>query len=114
MLHAPNSTLPSFNYSLNDVHTFEDSATHFDGITKPDEIDSIKTFLWNSRVKRQRHVVDVRNYENKIISLDDLTTEGGPLALESRKKPGEAGSSAPLLNYIFDTYSNTHQHRNER
>ncbi|RVE44450.1 hypothetical protein evm_010927 [Chilo suppressalis] len=34
------------------------------------------------------------------------------LASERRRKPGETGSSAPLLNYIFDTYTNTHQHRN--
>lgn len=37
-----------------------------------------------------------------------------PAALERRRKPGETGSSAPLLNYIFDTYTNTHQHRNDR
>ncbi|XP_063822103.1 uncharacterized protein LOC135072084 [Ostrinia nubilalis] len=35
-----------------------------------------------------------------------------PPVMERRRKPGETGSSAPLLNYIFDTYSNTHQHRN--
>ncbi|XP_037295470.1 uncharacterized protein LOC115443069 [Manduca sexta] len=37
-----------------------------------------------------------------------------PVVMERRKKPGETGSSAPLLNYIFDTYTNTHQHRNEK
>lgn len=37
-----------------------------------------------------------------------------PSVMERRRKPGETGSSAPLLNYIFDTYSNTHQHRNEK
>ncbi|KAL4708868.1 hypothetical protein ACJJTC_014390 [Scirpophaga incertulas] len=31
---------------------------------------------------------------------------------DKRRKQGETGSSAPLLNYIFDTYTNTHQHRN--
>lgn len=34
--------------------------------------------------------------------------------MERRRKIGEVGSNAPLLNYIFDTYSNTHQHRNEK
>lgn len=37
-----------------------------------------------------------------------------PVIMERRRKPGETGSSAPLLNYIFDTYSNTHTHRNEK
>ncbi|XP_013180356.1 PREDICTED: uncharacterized protein LOC106126989 [Papilio xuthus] len=37
-----------------------------------------------------------------------------PPVIERRRKIGEVGSNAPLLNYIFDTYSNTHQHRNEK
>lgn len=37
-----------------------------------------------------------------------------PPANERRRKPGETGSSAPLLNYIFDTYSNPHHHKNDR
>lgn len=37
------------------------------------------------------------------------------VTMERRRKPGETGSSAPLLNYIFDTYTNTHQHhKNEK
>ncbi|GBP44748.1 hypothetical protein EVAR_81516_1 [Eumeta japonica] len=37
-----------------------------------------------------------------------------PQPAPDRRRRPEAGSSSPLLNYIFDTYSNTHQHRNER
>ncbi|CAH2073346.1 unnamed protein product, partial [Iphiclides podalirius] len=37
-----------------------------------------------------------------------------PQLTERRRKAGEVGSNSPLLNYIFDTYSNTHHHRNER
>ncbi|KAJ0180727.1 hypothetical protein K1T71_004131 [Dendrolimus kikuchii] len=52
------------------------------------------------------------NIEGTTISVP---TSQPPIVMERKRKPGETGSSAPLLNYIFDAYSNTHtHHKNEK
>lgn len=70
---------------------------------------------------RRRRVVnvirtgDVTASDLKEIGTTTVSIPSVPsLTIERRRKPGETGSSAPLLNYIFDTYSNIHQHRNEK
>ncbi|CAH0721953.1 unnamed protein product, partial [Brenthis ino] len=121
MLHAShNHSMPvSFNYSFNDLHSLESSnLKYFPSIIKKetccDDVRSNSNAM-NQRTKRQRRVVNVvKDVVNETVYVEVTTEVSGPMALESRKKPGEAGSSAPLLNYIFDTYSNTHNHRNER
>lgn len=68
------------------------------------------------RKSRKRRVVNVIRVGGNETSIVEVTTRVPvkPVVLERRRKPGETGSSSPLLNYIFDTYSNTHQHRNDR
>ena len=73
---------------------------------------------------RKRRVVNVVRTFIEVTTSDtrryieatamSLLSSHSPSIMERRRKPGETGSSAPLLNYIFDTYSNTHQHRNEK
>ncbi|XP_053625759.1 uncharacterized protein LOC128683821 [Plodia interpunctella] len=78
-----------------------------------DEVDKLKK-------NRQRRVVNVVRTEGVTVSYKDVVTTvvsmptPPPHTMERRRKPGETGSSAPLLNYIFDTYSNTHYHKNEK
>ncbi|XP_052737839.1 uncharacterized protein LOC112044139 [Bicyclus anynana] len=136
MLFATNShneTNPKFNYSLNVLHSFEPN--HFSSTEKIDKskamccnntdvltLHNMGDVLDKDRVNRKRRVVNVlrditlednvtlNSYVDHTVTLPNLQ----PMAMERRRKPGESGSSAPLLNYIFDTYSNTHQHRNER
>ncbi|XP_047988474.1 uncharacterized protein LOC125228069 [Leguminivora glycinivorella] len=64
--------------------------------------------------------IDKRNKKRavNVINADFETTTvvmpSPPLMTERRqRKYGETGSNAPLLNYIFDTYSNTHHHKND-
>lgn len=63
-----------------------------------------------------RTVVDIKNGTgaSDVTAVTVNYSSVSPMVLERRKKPGESGSSAPLLNYIFDTYSHSHQHRNDR
>lgn len=79
----------------------------------------------NGRRNRKRRVVNVvRTFIEVTTShtrryleatVPSLLSSQLPVTMERRRKPGETGSSAPLLNYIFDTYTNTHQHhRNEK
>lgn len=80
----------------------------------------------DTKKNRKRRVVNViRTNQEATTSENPIYMEGTtvsellsspPLVMERRRKPGETGSSAPLLNYIFDTIhsSNTHQHRNEK
>ncbi|XP_041977642.1 vascular endothelial growth factor receptor 3-like [Aricia agestis] len=63
---------------------------------------------------RKRRVVNINRINENVTFNMESTTAYSPISLERRRRPGETGSSAPLLNYIFDTYSNSHQHRNER
>ncbi|XP_049867078.1 vascular endothelial growth factor receptor 3-like [Pectinophora gossypiella] len=56
--------------------------------------------------------VTASNVIKKLESSTIVSVPSPPVAMERKRKPGETGSSAPLLNYIFDAYSNTHQHRN--
>lgn len=125
MLHI-SSELPNrtelganFNYStLNPIHSFN----FYDDlkVSNPDNAnlccEEDRTAINTSDVRigdvderskkvRQRRVVRVR-------SDDVRETSVAPQMMERRRRPGETGSSAPLLNYIFDTYTNTHQHRN--
>ncbi|KAJ2952870.1 hypothetical protein O0L34_g7235 [Tuta absoluta] len=74
--------------------------------------------------RKRRFVNIIRKDEN--VTMSDITkkvetstmtwsssqTPAVPVVMERKRKPGETGSSAPLLNYIFDSYSSTHQHRN--
>lgn len=68
------------------------------------------------RRNRKRRVVNIIRADGngtsdaKVEVMTDDPARSPPVAMERRKKPGEPGSSAPLLNYIFDTYSNQHQH----
>ncbi|XP_075992862.1 uncharacterized protein LOC142987809 [Anticarsia gemmatalis] len=78
------------------------------------------------RKNRKRRVVNVVRTDVEASTSDTRRYVEGttlswlssqsPMMMERRRKPGETGSSAPLLNYIFDTFhsSNTHQHRNEK
>ncbi|XP_034840355.1 uncharacterized protein [Maniola hyperantus] len=136
-----NETNPNFNYSLNVLHSFEPK--HFSTTEKIDKskvmccengtdvmyksLDNgaiVANMLDKDIINRKRRVVNVL-WDVNVLRDENVTTNGHmepavtypslqPMALERKRKPGEAGSSAPLLNYIFDTYSNTHQHRNER
>ncbi|CAH2086136.1 unnamed protein product [Euphydryas editha] len=123
--------LLNFNYSLNEPDSFATSnPKHFPSIEKSSDMccsettfrhdEAINTNLLNkdSMRNRKRRVVNVIrtdvNYTLSYVQVTTVTPDTGPVVLERRRKPAEAGSSAPLLNYIFDSYSNTHQHRNER
>lgn len=70
------------------------------------------------RKNRKRRIVNIVKVERNDTRTVEMTTrvpeKPVPVVMERKRKPGETGSSAPLLNYIFDTYSNTHQHRNDR
>lgn len=80
----------------------------------------------DGKKNRKRRVVNVvRTFIEVTTSASDtrryieatamsLLSSHSPATVDRRRKPGDTGSSAPLLNYIFDTYSNTHQHRNEK
>ncbi|KAJ8725869.1 hypothetical protein PYW08_004052 [Mythimna loreyi] len=77
-----------------------------------------------NKKNRKRRVVNVVRTFIEVTTSDtrryieatamSVLSSHSPSIMERRRKPGETGSSAPLLNYIFDTYSNTHQHRNEK
>ncbi|XP_047527775.1 uncharacterized protein LOC125064660 [Vanessa atalanta] len=138
MLHDISSShnqakLLNFNYTLNEPNSFENSnQKHFpstentnymccqDFILPSNQDGAIPKQMLNKDNKRnrKRRVVNVirtdENYTLSYVQVTTVTSDPEPMAMERRRKPGEAGSSAPLLNYIFDTYSNTHQHRNER
>ncbi|CAB3228750.1 unnamed protein product [Arctia plantaginis] len=95
-------------------------------INKSVEVIINKVNRLDDKKNRKRRVVKViRTNEEASTSETIMYMEGTtlselssppPLVMERRRKPGETGSSAPLLNYIFDTIhsSNTHQHRNEK
>lgn len=110
LLHTSglNQTEPNFNYS--NVHSFnfyENSELTYSNESSKGakEVPKEDMTIEKDSANRKRRVVNVRS---------DMTTPS-PLIMERRRKPGETGSSAPLLNYIFDTYSNTHQHhRNDK
>ncbi|XP_061712618.1 uncharacterized protein LOC133521594 isoform X2 [Cydia pomonella] len=97
------SNLPSFKDSINRTCCHEGESNNFKGAQ----------FVHNALNKRNRkRAVSVINAD-----LETTTTvmPNPPLMTERRqRKYGETGSSAPLLNYIFDTYSNTHHHKNDR
>lgn len=101
MLHTSglNQTVQNFNYS---IHSFN--------------FHDVLVQNWNETLISARDMgeEDNRNRKRRVVSVRDVTTPS-QLVMERRRKPGETGSSAPLLNYIFDTYSNTHQHhRNDK
>ncbi|XP_045490927.1 uncharacterized protein LOC123690870 [Colias croceus] len=140
MLHGTlNETKPlNLNNSLNFMHSFESNLKYPTAIDKFQECchsgvptentanetkslnGAIRPYVDKDRKHRKRRVeYIIRPIENVTLhDRDEVTTRSfltpSPFAMERRKKPGETGSSAPLLNYIFDTYSNTHQHRNDR
>lgn len=75
----------------------------------------------DSKSRKRRVVKLVRAETNatvyvgkKKIEVASTTFPLNPHSNERRRRPGETGSSAPLLNYIFDTYSNPHHHKNDR
>lgn len=87
-------------------------------------IDEVKEEIADGKKNRKRRVVNVvRTFIEVTTSSDtkryieatamSLLSSHSPSTMERRRKPGESGSSAPLLNYIFDTYTNTHQHHNK-
>ncbi|XP_050345414.1 uncharacterized protein LOC126770197 [Nymphalis io] len=135
MLHASSSShnqakLLNFNYTLNEPNSFENSNQKLSLSTENNNYICCQDFIMPSnedggvpkeilnKKNRKRRVVNVirtdENYTLSYVQVTTVTSDPEPMALERRRKPGEAGSSAPLLNYIFDTYSNAHQHRNER
>ncbi|CAK1581573.1 unnamed protein product [Parnassius mnemosyne] len=83
-------------------------------------VNKVNDFDKDRKRFRKRRIVNVTRTDSDISfgNFFELTTFpflSTPHSLpERRRKIGEVGSNAPLLNYIFDTYSNTHQHRNER
>ncbi|OWR50046.1 uncharacterized protein LOC116767751 [Danaus plexippus] len=88
----------------NDTHSFssDDGATD----NQTDEDKRIR----NPRLVNEMPVENVTLLHNPTAG----TSIASPVVMERKRKSGVSGSSAPLLNYIFDTYSNTHYHRNEK
>ncbi|XP_059057164.1 uncharacterized protein LOC131850816 [Achroia grisella] len=78
----------------------------------------VKEIRLKQKRNRNRRVVNVIRTDEVTVSdvrlVSTVTVPSLAPFSEKRRKPGETGSSAPLLNYIFDTYSNTHQHRNHK
>lgn len=87
-------------------------------------VEKVKENMTDNKKNRKRRVVNVVRTFIEVTTSDtrryieatamSLLSSHSPSIMERRRKLGEAGSSAPLLNYIFDTYSNIHQHRNEK
>lgn len=106
MLHALNQTRINFNYTLG----FYDSGTNESKYTEVD-LHQPKNEMDDKNESKVTEFVVVRERQRRVVSVN-FTTQS---SMVMRRKPGETGSSAPLLNYIFDTYSNTHQHhRNDK
>ncbi|CAK1545144.1 unnamed protein product [Leptosia nina] len=101
-------SMPSFAY-INPIDKF---VCCRDVPEDANETDRFNGAIPSVKKHRKRRVDIIRQNENATYARRvELTTM---VSFERRRKPGETGSSAPLLNYIFDTYTNTHQHRNER
>ncbi|XP_063620531.1 cell adhesion molecule DSCAM-like isoform X1 [Cydia splendana] len=113
MLHTPDvlnqaisktnpSNLPSLKDSINRTCCREGESNNFKGAH----------FVHNALDKRnKKRAVSVINAD---LETTTIVIPSPPLMTERRhRKHGETGSSAPLLNYIFDTYSNTHHHKND-
>ncbi|KAM3961324.1 uncharacterized protein ACR2FA_004663 [Aphomia sociella] len=131
-----NQPINNINYSnLNLIHNL-----HFD-VTTDKNIECCHNIDSNVKINNKSvsdeganvvvqdmRVVQSRNRNRRVVNVirtDEVTVSDAKLVstvtipslaplVEKRRKPGETGSSAPLLNYIFDTYSNTHQHRNHK
>lgn len=81
------------------------------------EVSELIKHLKSQSGRRKRIVSVVRTLDEGNVtriyqSTVSLPSPPSVSSSERRRKPGETGSSAPLLNYIFDTYSNTHPHHN--
>lgn len=106
------------NFKSDDVTVKECCSTEVttEGIHKGAKV--VNETVLNDKKNRQRRLVNVDR--TVYGSLSEVRVEvttvtsviSPPPLMERRRKPGETGSSAPLLNYIFDTYPNTHQHWN--
>lgn len=113
MLHTGklNTTeLYNFDTTVQSFNFYDNLATSADSARVSIAIDRVQVQDKDSR-SRMRRVVSVLRSDT---DSSTVAVTSPPLLMERRRKPGESGSSAPLLNYIFDTYSNTHQHRNEK
>ncbi|KAL0894179.1 hypothetical protein ABMA27_014204 [Loxostege sticticalis] len=106
------------NFKSDDVTVKECCSTEVttEGIHKGAKV--VNETVLNDKKNRQRRLVNVdRTVYGSLSEVGvEVTTVTSvispPPLMERRRKPGETGSSAPLLNYIFDTYPNTHQHWN--
>lgn len=111
MLH--NTTeLSNFDYTtaVQGFHLFDTVSS--DNARDLHSVDSNAQVIKDKDGKsRLRRVVSAMRND---VEISTIAVTSPPIVMEKRRKPGVAGSSAPLLNYIFDTYSNTHQHRNEK
>lgn len=126
---SPINSLNSYNTLLPNLHNQDQGQCCPDvnsknlkgnNVTLIMEANLIDQATDNKRNRKRRVVKVVRTDE---VTIGDINIEMtpvstipsiSPIVMERKKKPGETGSSAPLLNYIFDTYSNTHHHRNEK
>ncbi|XP_068629650.1 uncharacterized protein [Battus philenor] len=80
-------------------------------------VNEVNVFGKDHKKFRKRRLINVTRTEdttNRYAEVTAVPAMDTPPFVERKRKTGEIGSNAPLLNYIFDTYSNTHHHRNER
>ncbi|XP_013194220.2 uncharacterized protein LOC106137839 [Amyelois transitella] len=138
LLHNPdlhNQTI-ALTSTPSTLHTFSfydteptDKTLHTHNISRKDmdvnitnagaKLDVLDDMAVELKKNRQRRVVNVVRTDGVTTSDKEATTvvsvrSPPPQMMEKRRKQGETGSSAPLLNYIFDTYSNTHYHKNQK
>ncbi|KAI8434552.1 hypothetical protein MSG28_003100, partial [Choristoneura fumiferana] len=120
-----NQTLANSNYSsLNLISSFNAEDNENEGFNVTNShgrggYDTIVSLKDGAQVVVHRVALDKRNRKRAVsVVRAEAEAEAGAVtaAPERRRRPAEAGSSAPLLNYIFDAYSNTHHqhHRNDR
>ncbi|XP_073943386.1 uncharacterized protein [Choristoneura fumiferana] len=119
-----NQTLANSNYSsLNLISSFNAEDNENEGFNVTNShgrggYDTIVSLKDGAQVVVHRVALDKRNRKRAVsVVRAEAEAEAGAVtaAPERRRRPAEAGSSAPLLNYIFDAYSNTHHqhHRND-
>ncbi|CAG9783975.1 unnamed protein product [Diatraea saccharalis] len=128
-----NGIQPTVNVVYQMLHSTEHNQTELNSILNVNELKDTKCCDYNYKMNvvgdtGATKITEVKNKNDRIkrivkmertndfnddTEISTTTSVVNPTFIhEKRRKPGETGSSAPLLNYIFDTYTNTHQHRN--
>lgn len=129
MLHTIELHNQSFNSNLNISYNFDTTPVccQINDTDQKVDVKNIEGAIVNNITEidnksRKRRVVKLIQAEvnatayagKKKIEVASTVLPLNLHANERRRRPGETGSSAPLLNYIFDTYSNPHHHKNDR